>query len=230
MSFTDVEKLVGPLPASAHIHRAWWANDSKSQAQAWRAAGWHVSSVNQAAERVTFTRSGTSRPQPTAQTASHRNTENPTPKAPGPAATVPPPDAGLPEATVQSFVVSHLVSQGWQIQRVADTASKEQGIDILAARDGHVLAVEVKGFPGTAYADPRRSGETKKAAPATQARVWFAQAILKAMLTRSDHPGYDLAIALPEAPTYRSLHQRTRTSLDRLGITIMFVTNEGHVH
>jgi Holliday junction resolvase-like predicted endonuclease len=234
MSFADIEELVGPLPASARIHRAWWANDSKSEALAWQAAGWRVQFVDQAAERVIFARSSTSRPQPAGQTAAHQHTENPTQKAPGPAVTLPPPNAGLPEATMQSFVVSYLVSQGWQIQRVADTASREpsreQGIDILAARDGRILAVEVKGFPGTAYADPRRPGETKTATPAAQARVWFAQAILKAMLTRSDHPDYELAIALPDAPAYRSLHQRTRTSLGHLGIIVMFVTTEGHVH
>lgn len=227
MSFADIEELVGLLPASARIHRAWWANDPKSEARAWRAAGWHVRSVGQAAERVIFARS--SRPQPAAQAAPHRHTENLTQVTPGPAVTPPPSSAGMPEATVQSFVISHLVSQGWQIHRVADTASREQGIDILAARDGRILAVEVKGFPGTAYADPRRSGETKKSTPATQARVWFAQAILKAMLTRGDHPEYDLAIAVPDASTYRSLHQRTSASLGQLGITTMFVTAEGHV-
>jgi hypothetical protein len=56
LTFGDVEKLVGPLPPSARIHRAWWANDSKVQAQAWRAAGWHVRRVNQSAGRVTFAR------------------------------------------------------------------------------------------------------------------------------------------------------------------------------
>jgi hypothetical protein len=73
----------------------------------------------------------------------------------------------------------------------------------------------------------RRSQESP---PTAQARVWFAQATLKAMLTRGDHPEYDLAIALPDASTYRSLHQRTCTSLDQLGITMMFVTAEGDVH
>jgi hypothetical protein len=87
----------------------------------------------------------------------------------------------------------------------------------------------VKGFPGRGYADPRRAGELKTASPAAQARVWFAQAILACMLTRSDHPEYDLAMALPDAPTYRSLHQRTRTSLDRLGIAVLYVTAQGQV-
>jgi hypothetical protein len=54
MSFARVEELVGPLPASARRHRAWWANDSKVEAQAWRAAGWHVVSIDQRNERVAF--------------------------------------------------------------------------------------------------------------------------------------------------------------------------------
>ena len=40
MTFGEVEDLVGPLPTSARVHRASWANDSKVDAQAWRAAGW----------------------------------------------------------------------------------------------------------------------------------------------------------------------------------------------
>jgi hypothetical protein len=28
MTFGQVERLVGPLPYSAHEHRAWWANDN----------------------------------------------------------------------------------------------------------------------------------------------------------------------------------------------------------
>jgi hypothetical protein len=56
MTFAEVERLVGPLPDSARVHRAWWANDSKVEALAWRAAGWRVNSVNQLAEHVVFAR------------------------------------------------------------------------------------------------------------------------------------------------------------------------------
>ncbi len=56
MSFADVEKLVGELPQSARLHRTWWANNSHGQAMAWRAADWHVASVNQDVERVVFVR------------------------------------------------------------------------------------------------------------------------------------------------------------------------------
>jgi hypothetical protein len=54
MTFSEVEDFVGPLPPSARAHRGWWANDSKVQAQAWRAAGWHVRSVDFTAEQVVF--------------------------------------------------------------------------------------------------------------------------------------------------------------------------------
>lgn len=54
MTFAEVADLVGPLPSSARLHQAWWANGSLVQAQAWRDAGWHVESVDQAAEQVTF--------------------------------------------------------------------------------------------------------------------------------------------------------------------------------
>ena len=56
MTFSEVEELVGGLPDSARVHRAWWANDSKVEALAWRAAGWRVESVNQVAELVVFAR------------------------------------------------------------------------------------------------------------------------------------------------------------------------------
>jgi hypothetical protein len=57
MTFAQLERLVGPLPDSAREHRAWWGNDDyKSQSHAWRAAGWHVASVNQSSGRVVFAR------------------------------------------------------------------------------------------------------------------------------------------------------------------------------
>jgi hypothetical protein len=51
------------------------------------------------------------------------------------------------EAWIQSSVVAYLVSDGWQITSVADTARRERGIDIAATRCGESLAIEVKGFP-----------------------------------------------------------------------------------
>ncbi len=58
LSFHEMATIVGrDLPASAHKHRAWWANDaSHSQARGWLAAGWRVASVDQTGGTVTFER------------------------------------------------------------------------------------------------------------------------------------------------------------------------------
>ena len=56
MTFPQVEELVGSLPPTARSTQQWWANDSKVQAKAWRAAGWHVDSAALTDERVVFAR------------------------------------------------------------------------------------------------------------------------------------------------------------------------------
>ncbi|MGZ4665263.1 MAG: DUF7662 domain-containing protein [Frankiaceae bacterium] len=59
LSFADIERLIGDgLPASAHRHQAWWANDaSHVQASVWLAAGWAVDTADPTARRVRFLRS-----------------------------------------------------------------------------------------------------------------------------------------------------------------------------
>ncbi|CAN5275596.1 hypothetical protein BH18ACT9_BH18ACT9_20210 [soil metagenome] len=56
LSFAEVEELVGGLPGSAHTHTSFWSNDSKVQAKAWRAAGWHVEATNMTGQSVMFAR------------------------------------------------------------------------------------------------------------------------------------------------------------------------------
>ena len=60
MSFSDLDALVGGLPASARRYSAWWSNEKEGrhvQARAWADAGWRVEHVNLRAERVRFVRS-----------------------------------------------------------------------------------------------------------------------------------------------------------------------------
>ena len=54
VDFAEIADIVGGLPASAYKYRAWWANDSKREAMAWRAAGWHVDTVSLDRRRVRF--------------------------------------------------------------------------------------------------------------------------------------------------------------------------------
>jgi hypothetical protein len=62
LGFDEIEALVGPLPASATTHPAWWANEAPGgrhvQARAWLNAGRAVESVDGAARRVRFSAAG----------------------------------------------------------------------------------------------------------------------------------------------------------------------------
>jgi hypothetical protein len=140
---------------------------------------------------------------------------------------------GLPdwftEDRVQSLVVSRLVSLGWSITAVADTASKARGIDVVARRGDRTIAVEVKGYPGRDYADPNRKGERKPSHPSAQAATYFAQAVLSTMRLRTSRPELVNVIALPDFPRYRALAEETRGSLIACGIDVWLVAEDGSV-
>ena len=58
--FAEIETLLRfPLPASAHRHSAWWANESHgshSHSRSWQDAGWETSGVDLRKKRVRFRR------------------------------------------------------------------------------------------------------------------------------------------------------------------------------
>ena len=60
-TFEEIEGVLGfTLPASARLHRPWWANQENggghSQALAWTAAGWKTSKVDMSAGTLVFIR------------------------------------------------------------------------------------------------------------------------------------------------------------------------------
>ena len=155
-----------------------------------------------------------------------------------PAPTAPRPTAALvevggewhTEANVQAALVTALAGEGWRILSVANTATKERGIDVIAARDGRTVGVEVKGFPSRNYADPARAGEAKRTSPSTQAGHWYSQAVLAAMRLRGKEPEWGSVIALPDFPRYRDIHAETAGSLAAAKIEIWWVDQAGTVH
>ncbi len=134
------------------------------------------------------------------------------------------------EANVQAALVTAIAADGWRILSVANTATKEQGVDVIAARDGRTIGVEVKGFPSRGYADPARAGEVKRTSPSTQAGHWYAQAVLAAMRLRSKEPDWSSVIALPDFPRYRDLHAETAGSLSAAQIEIWWIDEAGNLH
>ena len=134
------------------------------------------------------------------------------------------------EANVQAALVTALAADGWRILSVANTATKEHGIDVIASRDGQTVGVEVKGFPSRGYADPARAGEVKRTSPSTQAGHWYSQAVLAAMRLRGKEPAWRSVIALPDFPRYRDLHAETAGSLAAAQIEVWWVDQTGAVH
>lgn len=133
------------------------------------------------------------------------------------------------EANVQAAVVTRLADAGWRIVRVADTATKEHGIDVEAARDNERVGIEVKGYPSRTYADSARAGQVKRTQPSTQAGHWYAQAVLAAMRLRTKQPEVRSVIALPDFPRYRQLFAETVGSLQAARIELWWVAADGQV-
>ncbi len=147
----------------------------------------------------------------------------------GPTATAKSERAWNWEGRIQSALAAYLVSQGWEICALADTESKQQGPDVIAAKGARALVVEVKGYPNDTYEDPSRRDEAKPTPLASQARQWFSHAVLKVMLLRGDYPEREIATAFADFPTYRNLASRTRSSFEALGVGIYFVRENGSV-
>jgi len=133
------------------------------------------------------------------------------------------------EANVQAALVTALAGEGWRILSVANTATKEHGIDVIASRDGQTAGVEVKGYPSRGYADPARAGEVKRTSPSTQAVHWYSQAVLAAMRLRGKEPQWRSVIALPDFSRYRDLHADTAGSLEAAQIEVWWVDQAGAV-
>lgn len=132
------------------------------------------------------------------------------------------------KGNIQSRIAAHLAASGWSIIRVADTAQRERGVDIIARRDGHRHLVEVKGWPSRTYVRGERAGQPKPTQPTLQATHWFAEA-LTSLIRRGTEPGVRLGIGLPDMPRYRTLVGEADWALNRLNITIYLVTAEGTV-
>lgn len=138
-------------------------------------------------------------------------------------------DGWFAEARIQAAVVRHLAAEGWDITRVASTASREHGIDIEAHRHDRKLLVEVKGYPDAYYRSGPNAGERKPHGVGAQARTYFGNAVLAGLLMRADHPDSEVVLAFPDFETYRTLIGRTRDPLRAARIEAWTVAQDGSV-
>jgi Holliday junction resolvase-like predicted endonuclease len=133
------------------------------------------------------------------------------------------------EGNVVEALAKHLEREGWQIVSKANTHSKERGVDLHAAKDETTLLVEAKGYPSTAYRDPKRAGQLKPTNPSLQAQQWYSHALLKVMRLQTKHPDALVALAFPEFPRYRTLFEETEGGLRKLGVAMLTVNASGTV-
>lgn len=121
------------------------------------------------------------------------------------------------EGLVQRRIVKFLTGAGYVIDSEADTASRQQGKDIIArAPKGDVLWVTVKGFP-------EKSSNV-------QARHWFAGALLDLALYRDQDANALLAMGLPAGfSTYEGLVARTKAIRGFLHYGVFWVNADGAV-
>jgi len=121
------------------------------------------------------------------------------------------------EGNVQDRIVQFLKSQSFTVHSASDTATRQQGKDIIAAdAHGRTVWVTVKGFP-----------EKSKN---VQARHWFAGALLDLARYRDENPNALLAMGLPQGfTTYETLVGRTKSVRNFLGYAVYWVKLDGTV-
>ena len=134
------------------------------------------------------------------------------------------------EGNVVDTLAHYLSGEGWLIVNKANTRSKERGVDIHASRGGTTLLVEAKGYPSREYRDPVRAGDQKRTNPTNQAQHWYSHALLKAIRLQTQHPHAKVALAFPDFPRYRTLFEETHTGLEKLGVAMLTVKENGDVH
>ena len=133
------------------------------------------------------------------------------------------------EGNVQAALVRHLANDGWRIRRVADTHSREHGVDIEADRGGVTLLIEVKGYPYATYLNGPSEGQKKHFGVGAQARTYFGNAVLTGLLMRSDNADARVVLVFPALETFRTLARRSAPPLFLAEIEVWLVSEDGQV-
>jgi Holliday junction resolvase-like predicted endonuclease len=133
------------------------------------------------------------------------------------------------EGNIVKAVVTHLEKEGWIIKKTANTITRESGVDIEAQKGDALLLIEVKGYPSKVYQRGAGQGKPKRTNPSTQARHWYSEVLFCAILRQAENPNATTAIALPDFAVFINLVNRTRHALEKLGIRVYLVEEDGLV-
>ena len=128
----------------------------------------------------------------------------------------------LTEDAVINLLCQHLAADGWGI--VSRAMPDQRGTDVVATRAGVRLEVEAKGA-GSSKAHTARFGQPFNQA---QVRVHVGEAVLKALAVVAEGKA-QAAIAFPESRRHHLIVDPVRPALDRLGITVFWVSEDGVV-
>ncbi|MGE3466238.1 MAG: hypothetical protein AB7J13_04835 [Pyrinomonadaceae bacterium] len=133
------------------------------------------------------------------------------------------------EGNVVESLEKHFRKLDWSFVSKADTATRQTGIDLHMRKGDIELRIEAKGYPSELYQRGPKQGTPKRTRPATQARHWYAEALLCSILRQNDHPTSIIAIAFPEFDVFTNLANRTGRALEKLGLRTIFVSETGDV-
>lgn len=126
----------------------------------------------------------------------------------------------LTEDQVVDAVCRDLEDRGYEIHSRATT--KDHGIDITAAKGRRLLVIEAKG----ATSNLRSSNRFGRPFTRSQCRTHVVAAFITAAALVSDsaiQAGRRVAIALPSDRIHREFISKIATSLQRLGIGVIWV-------
>ena len=132
------------------------------------------------------------------------------------------------EGNVQARLAKHLEQQGYKVTET-DTFSKTRGVDIIAEKKTEKMLIEVKGYPSNKYVSGSKQGQLKRTQPTLQAHHWFSDVLFAVIRRKSKHPTTKIAIGLPEFTRYIDLIEDARWALDKLGVRVFIITEQGEV-
>ncbi|MBN1860481.1 MAG: hypothetical protein JW840_03365 [Candidatus Thermoplasmatota archaeon] len=126
----------------------------------------------------------------------------------------------LDENDIVKLLVTYLEKNGYSNIRHAGTS--EHGYDIIAEKNNRHLYVEAKGQTSSKEHTKRWGKEFTP----NQKMDHVAKAIYKAMKTRNEKTGSEIAIALPSDDVHRDLIMKVLPSLKTLDIEVYLVSEK----